>query len=60
MVLLNLGLTLIDQIFCKHEDPWQSNDSGIMVSKVSDHLMCITSFNVKKLKKKGRIYYNRR
>ena len=46
------GCTLIDQIFCKHEDPWQSNDSGIMVSKVSDHLMCITSFNVKKFKKK--------
>ena len=47
------GCTLIDQIFCKYEDPWQNHESGIIVSKVSDHLMCITSFNIPLIAKKA-------
>ena len=37
--------TLIDQIFCRFSKFSSSNSSGIIVSKISDHLPCFTGIN---------------
>jgi len=38
--------TIIDQIFCKYKDPTTENESGILVTEISDHLPCITSYEI--------------
>ena len=43
--------TLIDQIFCKFSGKSTTAISGIMINKLSDHLPCFSSLNIKKAKK---------
>ena len=40
--------TIIDQIFCNYKDLTIENESGILVTEISDHLPCITSFSLPK------------
>ena len=44
--------TLIDQIFIRPTKKMTSNKSGIIVSKISDHLPCFSTINIPKLNKK--------
>ena len=37
--------TLIDQIFCRFSKSSSQNSSGIIVTKLSDHLPCFSSIN---------------
>ena len=38
---------LIDQIFCKFSKHENRNKSGILLKKISDHLPCFTTINIK-------------
>ena len=43
--------TLIDHIFCKEKSDMNILKSGIILTKISDHLPCFTVINTKKFKK---------
>ena len=43
--------TLIDHIFCKENTDMKIMKSGIILTKISDHLPCFTVINAKKFKK---------
>ncbi len=43
--------TLIDQIFCKYTDEHTLSRSGILHTKLSDHLPCFSAIGMPKLKK---------
>ena len=38
--------TIIDQMFCNYKDPTIENESGILVTEISDHLPCMISFKI--------------
>ena len=44
--------TLIDQIFCKFSGNLTASTSGILISKISDHLPCFTCIDLIKQKRK--------
>ena len=47
--------TLIDQIFCRFSKNTSQNTSGIIVTKISDHLPCFSSINyLNNIKKKSK------
>ena len=50
--------TLIDQIFCKFAGKTTTAISGILMNKISDHLPCFSSINIKKTKKTKPKYIN--
>ena len=43
---------MIDQIFCKHPGTSQNSNSGIFVTKISDHLPCFSFIDILKPKNK--------
>ena len=43
--------TLIDHIFCRERIDMKILKSGIILTKISDHLPCFTVINIKKIKK---------
>ena len=41
----HLNATLIDQIYCKSPNPITISESGILATKISDHMAIFSAFN---------------